>query len=122
VEGLPLVPLPPVPLPVVPPSCSLDDAELREQLGRYRVVGDAAEVLEWDKRRRVIRVAASVPASLVERLVEVERACCPFFELSWEPHDRRLMVSVSDSEHEPALDAIGDALGVSAPVTDAKTV
>jgi hypothetical protein len=86
--------------------------ELREQLGRYRTAGGGAEVLVWDNRRRVIRVAASVPDSLVERLIEVERVCCPFFELSWDARGRYLTISVTDDNHAPALDAIGHALGV----------
>lgn len=90
--------------------------ELREQLQRSRTAGGGAEVLVWGKRRRVIRVAVCVPDSLVERLVEVERACCPFFELSWDARDRYLTTSVTDGDHEPALDAIGHALGVIDPL------
>ena len=101
---------------MVASSCSLGDMELRAQLQRYRTTGGGAEALVWDKRRRVIRVAASVPDSLVERLVEVERVCCPFFELSWEARDRYLTISVTDGDHEPALDAIGHALGVIDPL------
>lgn len=97
------------------PSCSLSDMELREQLARYRAIGDSAEVLEWDDRHRVVRVARSVPESLVERLVEVEQACCPFFALSWDPGSRCLAISVSADDREPALDAIGHALGVARP-------
>lgn len=102
------------PLPIAAPACSLDDTELRGQLARYRLAADGAEVLEWTRRRRVIRVAASVPESLVERLVEVERACCPFFDLSWDARSRCLTIAVSARDHEPALDAIGHALGVTA--------
>jgi hypothetical protein len=101
-------------IPPVAPTCSLGAAGLREQLARYRTAGQAAEVLECDKRRRVIRAAASVPDSVIERLVEVERDCCPFFDLSWDPHDRLLTISISDDRYQPALDAIGHALGVEA--------
>jgi hypothetical protein len=96
-------------LPIVAPSCSLSEVELREQLARYRVVGDGAKVLEWSARRR------AVPEPLVERLVEVERQCCPLFELSWDSESRRLTISVSATEQEPALDAITYALGLGAP-------
>ena len=102
-------------LPTVPPSCSLTAPELKEQLGRYKTVGGSAEVLVWNKSRRVLRVGAAVPDVLVERLIEVERACCPFFDLSWDPRSRRLGISVADRGHEPALDAIGYALGVPGP-------
>ena len=99
-------------LPVLAPSCPLDSAELRAQLGRYRAVGESAEVIEWEKHRRVIRVAREVPASTVDKLVEVERACCSFFALTWDRTSRCLTISVSASDYESALDAIGFALGV----------
>jgi hypothetical protein len=90
----------------------LSDPELREQLARYRAVGDGAEILEWTARRRAIRVAGSVPEPVVEKVVEVERQCCPFFELSWERAARRLTISVSASDQEPALDGLTYALGL----------
>jgi len=96
---------------IVAPSCSLNEAELGEQLARYRAAGQGAEVIERERRRRVIRVAAEVPESLICRLIEVERGCCPFFELSWDGESRRLTVEVPDSDHEPALEAIVSALG-----------
>jgi hypothetical protein len=63
----------------------------------------------------VIRVARVVPESLVETLIEVERGCCPFYELTWDRATRSLSIAVSASDHEPALDAIGHALGVTEP-------
>lgn len=94
------------------PTCSLEDLELRRQLERYRAAGGGAEVIEWGRQRRVIRVASAVPESLIEMLVEVERACCPFYELSWESATRCLAIGVAAIEHEPALDALGYALGL----------
>ena len=96
---------------MVAPSCSLSEAELAEQLSRYRAAGRSAEVVERGRRRRVICVAAEVPETLIHRLIEVERGCCPFFELAWDRESRRLTVEVPDSEHEPALEAIVSALG-----------
>lgn len=98
-------------LPMAVAACSLNDLELREQLARYRIAGEGAELIQRDERRRVIRVAATVPDSLIERLIEVEQGCCPFFELTWDPASRCLTVAVSAVEHEPALDAIAYALG-----------
>jgi len=101
------------PLPMVASSCSLDELELREQLQRYRAVGEGGELIASDRRRRVIRVAAAVPDSLVARLIEVERSCCPFFELTWDPASRCLTVAVTARDQEAALAAVGSALGVS---------
>lgn len=100
------------PLPMVAPSCSLSDPELRDQLARYRVVGDGAEVLERSARRLAIALDESTPEQLVQRVLEVERECCPFFELSWDRPSRCLTISVSAVDREPALDAICDALGL----------
>ncbi|MGZ4186940.1 MAG: hypothetical protein ACXVUE_17050 [Solirubrobacteraceae bacterium] len=97
--------------PIVAPSCSLSEAELAEQLARYRAAGQSAEVLEREQRRRVIRVSPDVPEPLILRLIEVERGCCPFFDLTWDGPSRRLTVEVPDSDHEPALEAIVSALG-----------
>jgi hypothetical protein len=105
------------PLPIVAPSCSLSDLELRAQLARYRVIGDGAEVLEWSARRRAIRLARSVPEPVVERVVEVERQCCPFFGLSWDRASRRLTISVTARDQEPALDALAHALGLAQPAS-----
>ena len=44
--------------------------------------------------------------------MEVERGCCPFFELEPDPERRELVVTVADPAQEPALDAIAYALGV----------
>ena len=93
------------------PSCSLNEAQLVEQLAGYARAGRGAEVIERERRRRVIRVGSDVPESLILRLIEVERGCCPFFEMVWDEASRRLAIEVPDSDHEPALDAIVSALG-----------
>jgi hypothetical protein len=98
--------------PVVPPSCSLDQSERGVQLARYRRVGDGARVLERSGRRLVVAVDDAVLDREVSDLVDVERACCPFFDLGWSPARRTLSVGVSSSDHEPALDAIAFALGL----------
>lgn len=93
------------------PSCSLNEAQLAEQLARYASAGRGAELLEREERRRVIRVGSEVPEALILSLIEVERGCCPFFEMAWDGASRRLAIEVQDSDHEPALEAIVSALG-----------
>jgi hypothetical protein len=99
------------PLPMAA-SCALDEAGLRLQLQRYRTAGQGARLIERTSRRLVVELAAPVESQLVDELVAVERDCCPFFTLVWRPDRRRFSVSVSEAEHEPALDAIGFALAV----------
>jgi hypothetical protein len=99
-------------LPMAPLSCSLNEAALRSQLERYRITGRDATIVERSPRRLVIGIGDHVPDDVVAELVQVERECCPFFGLDWQPGRRRLAVSVASEWHEPALEAIAVALGV----------
>jgi hypothetical protein len=96
-------------LPLVP-SCELDAGGLKAQRERYRAAGEGATVLERTARRLVVEVSPQA-VSAVSNLVEVERECCPFFQIDWDSSLGRLSFGVSDAEHEPALDAIAYALG-----------
>jgi hypothetical protein len=102
------------PLPIAP-SCGLDEAGLRMQLERYRTVGAGARRIDRDRRCLVVDLDQRVNEQLVDELLAIERECCPFFTLGWEPERRRLTVAVSQGEHEPALDAIAFALGIETP-------
>lgn len=97
------------------PSCALDEAGLRMQLERYRIAGRGATLVERTRRELVVDLDRNVDARLVEAMLAVERECCPFFDLRWAPDSGRLTIAVTQAEHEPALDAIAFALGVSAP-------
>jgi hypothetical protein len=94
------------------PSCALDEAGLRLQLERYREAGRNARLIERTPRRLVVDLRDDVDTELVAQTIAVERECCPFFALAWEPDRGRLTVAVSDAEHEPALDAIAFALNL----------
>jgi hypothetical protein len=69
-------------------------------------------VVERGARRLVVELGGGVDPELVEELVAVERACCPFFELRWEADISRLSIGVSRAEDEPALTALAFALGL----------
>jgi len=101
------------------PSCALDEDGLGLQLERYRRAGRGARLVERTQRRFVVELDEHVDGGLVEEAVAIERECCPFFALDWEPARRWLTVSVSHVEHEPALDAIAFALGLDAPAQHA---
>jgi hypothetical protein len=103
-----------VALPMAP-SCALDEDGLRLQLERYRRAGQGASPIDQTRRRLVVDVDESVDNQLIDELIAIERECCPFFTLAWEPARRRLTISVSQAEHEPALDAIAFALDLKAP-------
>ena len=105
------------PLPLAP-SCALDDAGSRRQLQRYRAAGRRARLIEQTSRRLVVEIDPAVQIDLVDELVAVERECCPFFTLLWEPDRRRLAVSVCEPEHEPALEGIAFALDLAGANAD----
>lgn len=96
------------------PSCALDEPGLRSQLNRYRQAGRNARLIERTPRRLIADLGDDVDVELVAETVAVERECCPFFSLTWEPDRRRLTVAVSEATHEPALDAIAFALDLRA--------
>jgi len=102
------------PLPMAP-SCALDDAGLRLQLERYRQAGLGAHLVDRTPRCLVVDLDEQVDTQLVAETIAIERKCCPFFTLDWEPERRRLTVAVSQAEHEPALDAIAFALDLKVP-------
>jgi hypothetical protein len=94
------------------PICTLDESGLRSQLERYRQAGRNARLIERTPRRLVADLGEDVDTELVAQTIAIERECCPFFLLTWEPTQRQLTVSVSHDAHEPALDAIAFALNL----------
>jgi len=97
---------------MAPASCSLDEDGLSTQVSRYRAAGSGAQLIERGTRRLMIRVSEQTSTAVIEELVAVERSCCPFFALRWEPESRLLTVAVTQPEDEPALAAIAHALGL----------
>jgi hypothetical protein len=106
------------PLPMAP-SCALDDAGLRLQLERYQQAGAGARLVDLTHRSLVVDLDEQIDPQLVDETIAIERECCPFFTLDWEPERRRLTVAVSRAEYEPALDAIAFALDLKVPAQHA---
>jgi predicted DCC family thiol-disulfide oxidoreductase YuxK len=100
------------------PSCALDGRGLRLQLQRYRSAGRGARLIDQTAQRLVVELDPAVEGGLIDELLAVERECCPFLTLDWEPDRRRLAFSVSEVEHEPALDGVAFALDLE---TDSET-
>jgi hypothetical protein len=95
---------------VNPTACSLDADELVAQLERYRAIGRLAAGVEHEPSRVVVRFAGDSPSTLIERTLEVERGCCPFFDIDYDRGTRRLAISVDHPDRRPGLDAIAHAL------------
>ena len=93
-----------------PTACSLDADELVAQLERYCAIGRLAARVEHEPGRVVVRFVGGPPTALIERTLEVERGCCPFFEIDYDPASQRLAISVDHPDGGPGLDAIAHAL------------
>jgi hypothetical protein len=93
-----------------PAACRLDTAGRLEQAERFRRL--SASVTEIRRRDDAldVRFAAGVDASLLRDAVDVERACCPFFDLRLDDHARTLRVAVANPDDRPALDALAAAM------------
>lgn len=91
-------------------ACSLAAGELAAQLDRYRALGRYAAAVDYEPGRVVVRFADDPPTALIERTLEVERGCCPFFEIDYEPAAQRLVVRVDQPDRRPSLDSIAHAL------------
>jgi hypothetical protein len=101
----------PTELPLIA-ECRLDIDGLREQRDRYQALGRHATTAVRQPQQLTVQFDAGVDVRLLVETIEVERGCCPFFDM--QPHlDRHeLVVSVTRPEEDPALDAIAHALGV----------
>jgi hypothetical protein len=93
-----------------PTACSLNAAELAAQLERYRAIGRRlAAAVEHEPGRVVVRFAENPPSALIERTLEVERGCCPFLEIDYEPSAQRLAISADHPDRHPGVGAIAHA-------------
>jgi hypothetical protein len=93
-------------------ACSLDDGAQRAQLVRYRRLGSGARLVSAEGDRLVIRLDEDVDTRLLDEALAIERECCPFLELGWDPGTLHLSVAVSEPHQAPALDAMRFALAV----------
>ena len=93
-------------LPII--QCTLDTAGAREQAARYAEVAGHVESITRAPRTLIAAVDANIDAELMNELVTTERACCTFFEITWDGN--LLTYAVSSADHAPALDVIAEAL------------
>jgi hypothetical protein len=95
------------------PGCALDERGLRLQLDRYRRTGRQARLIERTPRRLAVQPDDQADDGLIQEMIAIERECCPYFAIDFDPDQRRLAVSISSARDEPALDAVAFALGAS---------
>lgn len=91
-------------------ECRLDLAGLRGQRDRYRALARHVTAVDRCPAALEVRFGPGLDDRLLDETLRVERECCPFFRLDYDPVDRTLSVSVEHAGQEPALEAIGYAL------------
>jgi hypothetical protein len=91
-------------------ACRLDAAGRREQADRYRRLSASVAAMQRADDALDLSFAAAVDVSLLRDAVEVERACCPFFDLRLDEPARTLRVAVARPYDRPALDALAEAM------------
>lgn len=91
-------------------ECRLDRPGLIAQLDRYRSLARFATDVRRARGQLDVRFTADLDEKLLSEALAVERECCPFFKLDYEPASRSLSVRVEDEGEDLALDAIRAAL------------
>jgi hypothetical protein len=92
------------------PACRLDRAGLRDQFERYRQISGHVEAVEREPGRLVVRFAPDLPRERLEVALEVERGCCPFLGIDYDPTGLRLVVTVERAAQDSMLAALANAL------------
>lgn len=94
------------------PTCSLDEAGVREQRARYSRLAASVARAGREPDALVIEFDRGVERKTLDEALAVERVCCPFFRFAFDEEGQRLRVTVATPDMLPALDAIAYALGV----------
>jgi hypothetical protein len=90
-------------LPIL--ACTLDAEGVREQGARYAEVARHVTDLRRTDRSLVAAVDAEADRELLDQLIATERACCPFFTITFDG-----ATLTYATEHAAALDVIEQAL------------
>ncbi len=93
-----------------PVACHLDLQRLGEQRERYRRLGASVERTARRPLELTVQFTHDVDERLLEETLGIERECCPFFSLRYDPRARQLTARVSDADQDPTLDALSFAL------------
>jgi len=101
------------PLPMAPSGCELDESQLGEQLNRYRRLSSSVLRVERDGPRAHVAFDARVDTTLLAHALTVERGCCSFFTLAYDPSARVLTIHTAD-DHVDGLMALLTALSPTA--------
>jgi hypothetical protein len=91
-------------------DCNLDLDGARRQRDRYRTLARHVGALEREAGVLSVLFRAGFDEGLLREAIRVERRCCPFFALDFDPGQRLLRIRVDLPARRPALDALEFAL------------
>ena len=78
------------------------------------MLGAHAVSAQHEPGELVVRFADSVPVGLLEHTLEVERGCCAFLRIAYDPGDRRLTIATANVDQDTTLAALFSALTATA--------
>ena len=99
------------------PSCALDESGVDEQRARYASLAPNVTGLKREAEAVSIEFREDFDRRVLDQAIEVERACCPFFQFELDEASRRLRITVREADQVQALDALAYAFGVGHCVT-----
>jgi hypothetical protein len=102
-----------VALPLVATGCTLEPAQLHDQLERYRQLSRHTIGLQHEPGELVAQFSEDVPAGLVEQTLELERDCCSFLSIAYDRLNRRLTITTDAADRDATLAALFSALSES---------
>jgi hypothetical protein len=100
----------PTQVPMAVAGCGLDYQKLGGQLDRYSRLSRSVIALEQHAQRLEVSFSSAIDEQLLTQAVAVERSCCAFLTLDYDPSKRRLSISAEDTAGADALAAIRSAL------------
>jgi hypothetical protein len=98
------------PLPLAIPECRLDAVALGPQIARYRRLASHVTRIERTVGEVSVQFDEHVPAGLLGHTVAVERECCTFVGIDYEPQSRTLRFTVANIAQDPRLDSLAALL------------
>jgi hypothetical protein len=97
-------------LPMAISGCALAPADAAEQASRYARLGASATIVDQHQRRLEITFSSAVDEDLLAATIAIERSCCGFLTIEYDPAIRRLSLRAGDANGTDALTAIRSAI------------
>jgi hypothetical protein len=94
------------PLKLAIPECRLPETAVGPQLARYRTLAEHVIDIHRDIGEVRVQFDKTVPEGLLAQTLVVERECCTFVGLDYQPPTRSLTITVANVAHDPRLDAL----------------